>query len=118
VDGDFQCRGPPAQRFVRQPTGHGVARDALTSAAAAPVVRVDDPARQDRTIRLEALPDDLKAELVETAERGQVSAGEGSVRHVEVFRMDGVRTSIIGRPRPLPGQRRTACYTLNCEEIP
>jgi len=27
-----------------------------------------------------------------------------------------VRTSILGRPRPLPGHRRAARYTLNCEE--
>jgi len=31
--------------------------------------------------------------------------------------MGGVGTSIIGRPRPLPGDRRAASgYTLNCEE--
>jgi len=27
-----------------------------------------------------------------------------------------VRTSIFGRPRPLPGHRRAATYTLICEE--
>jgi hypothetical protein len=31
--------------------------------------------------------------------------------------MGGVRTSIIGRPRPSPGHRRAhPNYTLNCEE--
>jgi len=31
--------------------------------------------------------------------------------------MEGVRTSIIGRPRPLSRQRRAdPDYTLNCEE--
>jgi hypothetical protein len=31
--------------------------------------------------------------------------------------MGGVGTPIIGRPRPLPGQRRADhLYTLNCEE--
>jgi len=30
--------------------------------------------------------------------------------------MGGVRTSIFGRPRPLPGHRRAATYTLICEE--
>jgi hypothetical protein len=30
--------------------------------------------------------------------------------------MGGVRTSIIGRPRPLPGPRADHRYTLNCEE--
>ena len=61
-------------------------------------------------------PVDDQAELVEPAERGQVRAGEarrGSVKHVEVFRMGGVGTSILGRPRPLPGHRRAdARYTL------
>jgi hypothetical protein len=67
--------------------------------------------------RLEALTDDLQAEVVNPAERGQVRASEGSVRHVEVFRMGSVRTPILGRPRPLSGDRRAAaCYTLNCDE--
>jgi len=47
----------------------------------------------------------LQAELV-LAERNQVRAREGRVRHVAVFQLGGVRTSIIGRPRPLPGRRR------------
>jgi hypothetical protein len=40
------------------------------------------------------------------------------VEHVEVFRqMVSVRTSIIGRPRPSPSQRRAhPTYPLNCEE--
>jgi hypothetical protein len=50
----------------------------------------------------EKLPGDLEPELIETAEGGQVRAGEGNVRHVEVFQMGGIRTSIIGRPRRLP----------------
>jgi hypothetical protein len=91
---------------------------ALTALSAAPLVRVDDPAGQHRTIRLEPLPGDLQAELVETGERGQVRASEGSVRHVEVFRMGSVRTSILGRPRRLPGHRRAdRRYTLICEAL-
>jgi len=39
-------------------------------------------------MRLQALPGHLEPELVEAAERGQVRADEGSVRHVEVFQMD------------------------------
>jgi hypothetical protein len=63
------------------------------------------------------LPDDDEAELVQTAERGQVRADEGSVGHVEVFQMGGVGTSILGRPRPSSPERRATCdYTLNCEE--
>jgi len=42
-----------------------------------------------------------------------------SVRHVEVFQMGSVRTSIIGRPRRLPRDRRAALrYTVNYEEPP
>jgi len=102
---DQQDARAPAQRFVGQPPHHGLARDALASAAAAPLIRFDDPARQDRTIRLEPLTDDFKAELVQAGEGGQVRASEGSVRHVEVFQMDGVGTLIIGRPRHLRGDR-------------
>ena len=74
-----------------------------------------------RTIRLEPLPHDLQPELVESAERRQVGAGElgnrGSVSHVEVFRMGGVGTSIFGRPRRLSDDRRAPCpHTLIWEE--
>jgi hypothetical protein len=104
---------------VRHPTDHRVARRTLTPAATAPLVRFDDPAGKDRTIRFEPLTGDFEAEHVEPAERGQVRASEGSVKHVEVFRMAGVGTSILGRPRPLPGHRRADHhYTLNCEEPP
>src|SRR5664280_594317 len=41
-------------------------------------------------------------------ERSQIRGGECSVGHVEVFRAEGVRTSIIGRPRPLPPHRRAS----------
>ena len=54
------------------------------------------------------LADDLEAELIEAGERGQVRASEGSVGHVEVFRMGSVRTSIFGRPRPPSTYRRAA----------
>ena len=56
-------------------------------------------------------------------EGGQVRAAEagrrGSVGHVEVFRMDGVGTSIVGRPRRLSADRRARpTYTLIWEEPP
>ena len=56
-----------------------------------------------------------------TREGGQVRAAEagrrGSVGHVEVFRMDGVGTSIVGRPRRLSADRRARpTYTLIWEE--
>lgn len=53
-----------------------------------------------------SLADRNQPKLVKTAEGSQISGREGSVRHVEVFQMVGVRTPILGRPRPLPGHRR------------
>jgi hypothetical protein len=47
----------------------------------------------------------LQPELLQPAESGQVRAAKGSVRHVEVFPVGSVRTSIIGRPRPLSSDR-------------
>ena len=77
--------------------------------------------RDSRTVGLEALPNGFEAEQIEVGERGQVRGSEGSVRHVEVFQMGSVRTSIIGRPRHLPGHRHAGRYpaghyTLDCEE--
>jgi hypothetical protein len=117
ADGDFERRGSPPERLVGQPPDHGVARCPFAAAAAAPVVGFDHPAGEHRSIGFDALPDGVQAELVESAERGQVRASEGSVVHVEVFRMDGVRTSILGRPRRLsPDRRASRRYTLIWEE--
>jgi hypothetical protein len=85
-----QRRRSPAQRLVRKPPHNGVARSALAAATATPLVRIDDSACQHRTVGFESLAGDLEAELIETAELGQVGAGEGSVRHVEVL-LDGQR---------------------------
>ena len=100
-----QRRRPPPERLVRQPPEHGVARRTLAAAAAAPLIRLEDAARQHRPIRLETLPEHDQTELVEAAERRQIWTGEGSVRHVEVFRLGGVGTPVIGRPRPSPCAR-------------
>ena len=120
TDGDQQRRGP-SQRLVRQLPGHGVARYALTTAATTPPVGLDDPAGQHRTPRIEPLTSGFEAELIKSAERREVRAGEarlrGRVGRVEVFQMGSVRTPILGRPRPLPDRRRAVdLYTLNCEE--
>jgi hypothetical protein len=83
----------------------------------APRIRFHDPASQHGTTRFQVLPDHLEAELIQPSERGQVRAIEGSVRHIEVFRVGCVRTPIIGRPRPLPSERRASdAYTLICDE--
>ena len=57
---------------------------------------------------------DLQTQLVETSERSQIRASEGSVRHVEVSPVGSMRTPIIRRPRPL--RRTDTRYTLNCED--
>jgi hypothetical protein len=129
TQGHLDCGGSPAKGFVSKATNDRVAGAAFAAAAPVPLVRFHDSAREHRTVRFESLTGDDEAEFVESAERGQVGAGEarrrGSVRHVEVFRMGSVRTSILGRPRPLPGHRRAdrrsrlrhmPDYTLNCEE--
>jgi hypothetical protein len=62
----------------------------------APRVVIDDAALQHCPVWLEQLPDGLKAELVEAAERGQVRGRERRVVQVEVFRrMGSVGTSIL-----------------------
>ncbi len=105
------------KRDVRQPPGHGADRMALGPAATAPRIRASNAALDQRPTRLHVLADGHEPELVQATEGGQVGRGEGSVEHVEVFRVDGVGTSIIGRPRPLPEDRRAhPRRTLNCEE--
>ncbi len=107
---DQQCRRSPAQRLMGKPSGHAVARRAFAAATPAPLIGLDDPAGEDRSVRVKPLFEDLETELVEAAERGQVGAGEVTVRHVEVF-LDGQRENFhLGRPRPLPGHRRAARY--------
>jgi len=69
ADRDQQCRGAPPERLVRQTTRERIPRDALTPAAAAPLVWLADPAGQDRAIGLEELPDGFQAELLQTAEQ-------------------------------------------------
>jgi hypothetical protein len=97
--GHHERRRPPAQRLVGQLPGHRVARYAFATTATAPLVRLDDPARQHRTVGLDSLAGDGQAELIEPAEPGQVRAGEGSVRQLEVCQS--------GRPR-LPSRESGA----------
>ena len=93
-----------------QPPDHAVARGALAATAPAPPLIAargfDDPARQHRPARFQALTGHLQPELVQTAERRQIGTAAaridnntGRVRHVEVFRVGGVGTLIRGGPR-------------------
>ena len=105
------------ERLMRETADHGVPRHPLSSAPATPRIVLDDATLDHRPLRVEVLPDGLEAELVEAAERGEAGRGEGSVEHVEVFRMVSVGTSILGGPRPLSSHRpANPDYTLNCEE--
>src|SRR5699024_1910880 len=100
ADRDLQRGGPPAQRLVGQPADHGAPRGAWGSAAMAPVIGFDHAAGKHHTPRFKALASGFEAELIKAGEARQVRGVEGSVRHVEVFQMGCVGTSIIGRPRP------------------
>ncbi|ETZ98250.1 hypothetical protein I547_6501 [Mycobacterium kansasii 824] len=122
ADRDQQGRRPPPERLMCKLARPGVVRTALLAAAPAPSILVGDPARQHRPVAVQALPRHLKPEFIEPAKSRQVSAGKarttGSVVHVEVFRMVGVGTPIIGRPRPLPGQRRAGLPTPSSAKSP
>ena len=67
-----------------------------------------------------ALARHLQPKAIQAHERAMVTMTKGSMRHAEVFRMDGVGISIIERPRPLPGHDTPNpahnTYTLKCEE--
>ena len=71
-------------------------------------------------VGLNALTRHFQPQAIQARERTHIRAITDSIGHVEVFRMDGVAISIIGRPRPLPGHDTHNAahntYTLKCEE--
>ena len=71
-------------------------------------------------VGLNVLACHFQPQVIQARERAQVRAIKDSIGHVEVFQMDGVAISIIGRPRPLPGHDTPNpahnTYTLKCEE--
>ena len=71
-------------------------------------------------VGLNVLACHFQPQVIQACEGAQVRAIKGSIRYVEVFEMDGVGISIIGRPRPLPGHDTPNAvyntYTLKCEE--
>jgi hypothetical protein len=105
--------------------GHGVTGNTLATALAAPVIRINNTAGQDGTVRADILPSHLESEPVEAAESGQVRALEGSVEHeglaVEIEILDNLILSqgphlnrnSFPAPKPLRG---SADYTLDSEE--
>ena len=116
----MQDRGTPPAGLVRQASDHRVTRNALAPAASTPPILTSNTARQYCMVWPNALARHLQPQVIQARERAQVRAIKGSIGHVEVFQMDGVAISIIGRPRPLPGHDTpnpaNNTYTLNYEE--
>ena len=115
-----QNRGTPPVRLVRQAPDHRVTSHALAPAASTPPILTNNAARQHCMVWPNALARHFQAQVIQARERAQVRAIKDSIGHVEVFQMDGVAISIIGRPRPLPGHDTPNpahnTYTLKCEE--
>ena len=66
---------------------------------------------QDCVIGIDRLPGDGQVEGVEEAERVEIGAREARLGHVEVFPVECVRTSIIGRPRGLSVERQDPAFS-------
>ena len=116
----MQNRGTPPAGLMRQAPDHRVTRNALAPATSTPPVLTSNTARQHCMVCLNALTRHLQPQAIQARERAQIRAIKDSIGHVEVFQMDGVRTPIIGRPRPIPGHDTpnpaNNTYTLNYEE--
>ena len=115
-----QDRGVPPVGYVSQAPDHRVAYDAFAPTLSTPPVLTHYLAGQDGPIASYTLARHLQSQAIQACERAQVRAIKGSIGHVEVFRVDGVGTPIIGRPRPLPGHDTPNParhpHTLNYEE--
>ena len=112
--------GAPAVGYMSQAPDHRVTRNALALAASTPPVLTNNAACQHCMVWPNALAGHFQAQVIQAHERAQIRAIKDSIGHVEVFRMDGVGISIIGRPRPLPGHDTPNPayhpHTLNYEE--
>ena len=91
-----------------------------TPAPSTPPILTSDPSHQHCTVWPNALAPHLQPKAIQARERSQIRAANDSIRHVEVFQMDGVAISIIERPRPLhnhdtPNAAHNT-YTPNYEE--
>lgn len=102
---DQERRGPMPERLVRETSRGRPAGGGFRAATATPRVGFGSATLEHGPVVADVLPNNFEAELVEAAEHGQVRGGEGSVGHVEVFRMASVRTPIIGGPRPTSADR-------------
>ena len=113
-------RGTPPAGLMRPAPDPRVTSHALAPATSTPPILTSNTARQHCMVCLNALTRHLQPQVIQARERAQVRAIKGSIGHVEVFQMDGIAISIIGRPRPLPGHDTPNAahntYTLKCEE--
>jgi hypothetical protein len=71
-DDHLQHGRPPPERFVSEPTHHGVTQQAVLAASVTPVVRLHNPASDDRSFWFDSLADRDEPQLVEPAKGGQV----------------------------------------------
>lgn len=91
ADANEERCGAPAERDMRESTRHRPARGAFCAAPATERIAIGRATFQKRPVGRDLLTGDGKAVGIEQAERGQVGRGEGSVGHVEVFRMGECR---------------------------
>ena len=116
----MQDRGTPPAGLVSQAPNHRAPTDPLAPAASTPPILTSNTACQHCVVGPNALARHLQPQVIQARERAQIRAIKDSIGHVEVFQMDGVAISIIGRPRPLPGPDTPNpahnTYTLKCEE--
>src|SRR5699024_9598825 len=99
-----------AEGLVGQLADDGIANDPVAAAPSAPVISSVRLAFQDGLLPGDVLAGAGQIEGVESAKCRKVRRRESRLGHVEVFRMDGVRTSIIGSPRRLSAQRRAVSW--------
>ena len=98
----MQDQGAPPAGLVRQTPDHRAARNALAPPASTPPILTSNTACQHYMVGLNALIRHLQPQAIQARERTHIRAIKDRTGHVEVFRMDGIGISIIGRPRPLP----------------
>ena len=104
-----QLRGSPPHRHVGQAPGHRPAGCSLSPAGLAERNLAPDrhAALHNGSRQGQEPPHRGHSQGVQPQEGRQTRVGEGSLRHVEVSLTACAAAPTIGRPRPLPKQRRT-----------
>lgn len=116
----MQDRGAPPGWLVRGAPDHRVTQGALDTRS----VDTTDPHQRSGTPTPHGLTTcagpSPPTHAIQAYERAMVTMTKGSMRHAEVFQMDGVGISIIERPQPLhnhdtPNATHNT-YTPKCKE--